>query len=335
MRKGIPAVSGERFESEFKEIMGLVERHDSVLVMGHIDPDGDCIGSMLSLSLMLRAKGKKVSCYAPGEMPGQYSRLPGFDMMTTEQEARTVDFDLVIAVDCPTTGRTENIVRPCLGQDIVNIDHHPTNERYGCVNVVDEGAASTTMLIYRLLSSRTPEMITPEIAGCLYLGILMDTGGFRFQNTDADALHAAGELVSLGADAYGLTHEFLYMKEFRSLKLLGLVLDSLDLHLGGRAATMCVTGDMLERTGTELKDSEGFVDYAAALDDVELIALLREEGPARTRVSLRSRNGHDVSALAERFGGGGHVRAAGLVLERGVDESLQLILEGFAELIGG
>lgn len=327
-------MSGERFEREFEEIMSLIDRHETVLVMGHVDPDGDCIGSMLSLALMLRTIGRKVACYAPGEMPELFEKLPGFEMMTTLERARDMDYDLVIAVDCPTTGRTENIVRPCRGDDIVNIDHHPTNQRYGCVNVVDEEAASTTMLIYRLMRSRAPEMITPEIAGCLYLGILMDTGGFRFQNTTADALRTAGELVDLGADAYGLTHEFIYMKEFRSLKLLGLVLDTLELHLDGRAATMCVTRDMLDRTGTEMKDSEGFVDYGAALDDVELIALLREASPDETRVSLRSRNSHDVSALAERFGGGGHLRAAGLVLEEGIETSKGIILEGFAGLMG-
>ena len=113
-----------------------------------------------------------------------------------------------------------------------------------------------------------------------------------------------------------------------------LVLDSLRLHHGGRAATMEVTAGMLEKTGTTLRDSEGFVDYGAALDDVELVALFRETGPGEVRVSLRSRNHHDVSSLAEKFGGGGHVRAAGLTLETDLVSAKETIVAGFAELLG-
>jgi phosphoesterase RecJ-like protein len=243
------------------------------------------------------------------------------------------EHDCIIAVDCPNTARTEHIARSCENEDVINIDHHPTNEMYGCVNIVDENAAATTVLVYRFFVSQAPERITPDVADCLYLGILMDTGGFRFQNVDSEALRIASELIGLGARAYDLAHEFIYMKKFSTLRLLGLVLGSLRLHIDGRAATMEITSDMLERTGTTLKDSEGFVDYGAALDDVELVALFRETAPGEVRVSLRSRNHHDVSALAERFGGGGHVRAAGLTLETDLASARETIVNGFEELL--
>lgn len=326
-------MSGERFEREFSEMMALIDRHESVLVTGHIDPDGDCIGSMFAIALMLEEMGKKVICYAPGEISDLFLKLPGASTLAEREEASGFEHDLVIAVDSPNTARTENFARPCENEEVINIDHHPTNEMYGCVNVVDGAAAATTVLVYRFFMSAAPGRITGDVADCLYLGILMDTGGFRFQNVDSEALRIASELIDLGARAYDLAHEYIYVKKFTTLKLLGLVLDSLRLHLDGRAATIEVTSEMLERTGTTLKDSEGFVDYGAAIDDVELIALLRETAPGEVRVSLRSRNHHDVSSLAERFGGGGHVRAAGLTLETDLASARKTIVDGFGELL--
>jgi phosphoesterase RecJ-like protein len=327
-------MSKERFEKEFAGIMELIGRHEAVLVTGHIDPDGDCVGSMFAVATMLEAMGKKVVCYAPGEISELFFRLPGASTLKGREEASEFEHDLVIAMDSPNTARTENFAGACENEDVVNIDHHPTNEMYGCINVVDDKAAATAVLVYRFLKSAAPERITPEIADCLYLGILMDTGGFRFQNVDEEALRVASELVGLGARAYELSHEFIYVKKFATLRLLGLVLDSLRLHHGGRAATMEVTAGMLDRTGTTLRDSEGFIDYGGALDDVELVALFREISPGEVRVSLRSRNDHDVSALAERYGGGGHVRAAGLTLKADLQSAKETIIEGFGELLG-
>jgi phosphoesterase RecJ-like protein len=327
-------MSAERFESEFSEMMALIDRHESVLVTGHIDPDGDCIGSMFAIALMLKDMGKKVICYAPGQISEIFLKLPGASMLAKREQVLGFGHDLVIAVDSPNTARTEHIAKSCENEDIINIDHHPTNEMYGCVNIVDESAAATTVLVYRFFIYEVPEKLTPDVADCLYLGILMDTGGFRFQNVDSEALCIASELIGFGARAYDLAHEYIYVKKFSTLRLLGLVLGSLRLHIGGRAATMEVTSEMLEMTGTTLKDSEGFVDYGAALDDVELVALFRETAPGEVRVSLRSRNHHDVSALAERFGGGGHIRAAGLTLETDLASAKETIVDGFEELLG-
>ncbi len=326
-------MSGERFEKEFSEMMALLERHDSILVTGHIDPDGDCIGSMFAIALMLEEMGKKVVCYAPGEISDLFLKLPGASMLAGREEASSFEHDLVIAVDSPNTARTENFARACENEDVINIDHHPTNEMYGCVNIIDGDAAATTVLVYRFFISAAPEKMTSDIADCLYLGILMDTGGFRFQNVNSEALRVSSDLIGLGARGYDLAHEYIYMKKFSTLKLLGRVLDSLLLHIDGRAATMEVTLEMLERTGTTLKDSEGFVDYGAALDDVELVALFRENAPGEIRVSLRSRNHYDVSALAEKFGGGGHVRAAGLTLETDIASARETIIKGFTEML--
>lgn len=328
-------MTAETCKSEFGRILELIDNNDRFLMIGHIDPDGDCLGSMFAMTLFVRARGKDVACYAPGDMPERLLGLPGADSLVARDMIASFDPQVVIALDSPTHGRTENVMEIAGDVPVVNMDHHPSNEMYGEVNVVDENAAAAAMLVLRFLESVAPESITPDIASCLYLGILMDTGSFRFQNTDEEALSAAGRLIGYGARAYELTHEFVYMKKFRTLKLLVPVLDSLKLSCEGKIATMQIKREMLESSGAEFKDSEGFIDYGAAIDDVELVALLREIGPDRTRVSLRSRNHHDVSLLAGRYGGGGHAKAAGLTIKDSIDNATKTILRDLEGLVSG
>jgi phosphoesterase RecJ-like protein len=241
---------------------------------------------------------------------------------------------VIIALAAPTAARTEVIAGAGGTHRIVNIDHHPTNARYGEINVVDESAAATAVLVHRYLAAEAPREITAPIADCLYLGILTDTGGFRFQNTNAEALRTAARLVELGTRPYELAREFIYMNTVVTLRLLAMVLGSLEIHGGGRIAVMSVTREMLDHAGASMKETEGFVDYAASIDDVELCALLREVGPREIRVSLRSRDSRDVAALAERYGGGGHRAAAGLSIRGTLEEAKSLIIGGLEELLG-
>jgi len=323
----------EPFKDEFGAIMKIVGAADRFLIVGHVDPDGDCVGSILAISLFLRSLGKDTRCYAPGEMPERFMRLPGAEAFAGREDLGGFGHQAIFVVDSPTVGRTDNLVRPGGGLPLINMDHHPSNHLFGTVNVVDEKAAAAAVIVFRFLETAAPRAIDPDVAGNLYLGILMDTGCFRFRNTNAEAMYAAGRLIEAGARAYDLTHEYFYMKNLQTLKLLAPVLESIEVHFDGRAAFMEITREMLERTGGSFKDSEGFVDYGASIDDVELIALFREIGDGTVRVSLRSRNHHDVAALAERHGGGGHAKAAGLVLEGTIGEAKKIIFEGFERLI--
>lgn len=328
-------MSEETFRNEFDTITSILDAHRRFLVTGHVDPDGDCIGSMLAMARFLTGRGKQVHCFASGEIPEAYTRLPGFELFVPAGTLPGLASEVIIALDSPTTARAEAIAGHDGRKQIVNIDHHPTNMRYGTVNVVDEHAAATSVLVYRYLAWEAPDTITPEIADALYLGILMDTGGFRFQNTNAEALEIAARLVERGAHPYELAREHIYMNSVVTLKLLAMVLASLEVHGGGKIAVLAVTGDMLREAGASLKDTEGFVDYAASIDDVELSALLREIGPREVRVSLRSRNSFNVASLAETFGGGGHRKAAGLTVHRPLEEAKAIIIDGLRQLLAG
>jgi phosphoesterase RecJ-like protein len=327
-------MSKEPFAKEFEEVAALVARHGRFLVLGHVDPDGDCIGSMLALARFLLDRGAAVACYAPGDIADVYRGLSLARLFVREEAVAGFDPDMIFALDSPTTARTDDLVRMNDGRPVVNIDHHPTNERYGLINIVDETASATSIIVYRFLEAIAPKSIAPEVADYLYLGVLMDTGGFRFQNTNAEALAMAARFVELGARPYQLAHEFIYMKKFTTLKLLSRALDAIEVHAGGRIAFMEVSQAMVSASGASMADTEGFVDYAASIDDVVLAALFREVGPVEIRVSLRSRNGYDVASLAERHGGGGHRNAAGLTLSGDIAGAKATILAGYTEMLG-
>jgi phosphoesterase RecJ-like protein len=323
----------ERFAKEFAEIAAMIGTRRRFLIFGHVDPDGDCIGSMLALAAFLRGRGGEVACFTPGDMAEIYLALPLMKLFVREEELPSFEPDMVFALDAPTTARTADLVMHGSGVPVVNIDHHPTNERYGNVNVVDPQASATAVLVYRFLASVAPDRITPEMADYLYLGVLMDTGGFRFRNTNAEALAMAARFVELGARAHELAHDFMYVKKLATLKLLGRALDDLEVHGEGRIAAMRISRAMLDAAGAAMSDTEGFVDYAASIDDVELAALLREVGENEIRVSLRSRNDFDVASLAETFGGGGHRNAAGLTIRADLATATTIVVNALGEML--
>ena len=323
----------ERFAKEFAEIAALIEAHRRFILFGHIDPDGDCIGSMLALAAFLRGKGKEVVCFTPGDMAEIYLDLPLSKLFVREEDLASFEPDMVFALDSPTTARTADLVLHGSGVPVVNIDHHPTNEQYGDINVVDERASAAAILVYRFLAAVAPERITPEMADYLYLGVLMDTGGFRFRNTNAEALATAARFVELGARAHELAHDFIYVKKLGTLKLLARALDDLEVHGDGRIAAMQISRGMLAAAGAAMSDTEGFVDYAASIDDVELAALFREVGEGEIRVSLRSRNDFDIASLAEKFGGGGHRNAAGLTIHGDLATAKTLVVKALGEML--
>jgi len=317
----------------FENIRTLINRNKTFLLIAHVDPDGDCVGSMLSFAALLEKMGKEVGCYIPGGVSEKYKKFSRLESILSEEDINRFKFEAVFVLDTPTLERAGGIITHEKDAVIVNIDHHPTNMRFGSINYIKDKTASTTILVYHFLSFAYSESITPEIADYLYLGIVTDTGCFRFQNTDAEALSVASELIGYGARASEITREFFYMKKFRSVKLLSCVLANLQLFEDGKVAVMELTNSMLDEFNAELEDTEGFIDYAGSIEGVELTAFLREINTKRVRASLRSLGDLDVSSLAERYGGGGHKNAAGLTFDHGLERSRELVIDGFRQIL--
>ncbi|HZM14764.1 MAG TPA: bifunctional oligoribonuclease/PAP phosphatase NrnA [Candidatus Krumholzibacteria bacterium] len=319
----------------------LVQSHHRIWVSVHESPDGDSIGAALALQEVLGRMGKRIVAIRQHPFPRQYEDLPGTEHMgDVTRLGELFPPEVIIAVDVGSFRRIHAVLDHVSPETVVvNIDHHPGNggpER-PCeyVDLADPSVASTTMLTYLLLREAWPGCVTSQAATCLYVGLITDTGCFRFSNTNAETLRVGAELVALGADPGRLAENYMFRRRPQALRLLGEVLTTLEFHAGGKLSTLCLTRDMLERSGARMEESEGFVNHATSVDGVQVAAMLREVDSGRTRVSLRSPDLLDVSRIAREFGGGGHRNAAGCSVDADIDRAQELIVQAVLQALRG
>jgi len=286
-----------------------------LLVASHPSPDGDAIGSTVAALLALEqlklassGSASFVAAYNTDPVPRRYEFLRGAERITREVPEGL--FDATLLVDCCDmrlfTGTP--LPRDRLGTLIV-VDHHRTPCQFGDVVLQDPSAAAVGVLLYAIFRELGLEL-TDEISEALFCSIMSDTGSFRYQNTNCEAMRVAGDLLDRGIDPWRVASHIYEDRPRCELELLARVLGTLEVSQCGRAASLTVTSEMLGDTGCTPDVVDGFINYARGVQGVE-VAILFWPGPAGVRVSLRSRGSVDVSRLAERFGGGGHRNAAG------------------------
>ena len=293
-----------------QRIIDELRNHRTFCIVGHVRPDGDCVGSQLGLALALRAEGKRVVAWNEDEIPAKYRFLDREGLF--QKPRRGQKFDCVIAADCATYERLGKVI-PCVGQRkvLVNIDHHASNTRYGDINWVSPHEASTGELIYRLLkAARWP--ITRPIADLLFTAVSTDTGSFQYSTTRPSTYHIAGELVSRGADIAKISDEVYQSFSLSRVRLLRHVYTHFKLTDNDRIAYLWLKKADFARTGAESADTEGLIDHIRDIEPVVVAAVFEELESELTRLSLRSKNGKvNVSEVCGHFGGGGHPAAAG------------------------
>jgi phosphoesterase RecJ-like protein len=291
-------------------VLEVIREHKTFCIVGHMRPDGDCIGSQLGLALALRNEGKRVTVWNQDAIPLKYKFLVGDGLI--EKPQRGKKFDCVIATDCASYERL-GTVGDCVKQRkvLINIDHHATNPRYGDVNWVSPREPSTGELIYRLLKvARWP--ITPPIADLLFAAISTDTGSFQYPNTRPGTFHAGAELVTRGANLAKICDEVYQSYPLSRAKLLKHVYSKFRLTDNDRIAWLWLKKKDFTRTGAESDDTEGLIDHLRAIEPVVVACVFEEIEPEMTRISLRSKSDRvNVSEICGQFGGGGHPAAAG------------------------
>jgi phosphoesterase RecJ-like protein len=288
----------------------------SVLLTSHANPDGDAIGSELGLARALAASGRRVAIWNLHATPGLYAALPGAAAIQVGEEPPEGfpdGFDLVVVLECPTLERTGLAAR-LAGLEIVNVDHHLGNAGYGAASWVDPEAAAVAVMVAELAQA-IGAPLDREAASCLLLGLVSDTGGFRFSNATPDAFRAAARLVESGARVERVSLWVYESQPEAAVRLLGELLATLVRHRGGRIATVHLTTEMFRRAGAGAGDSEGLIDVPRSIAGVDAVALFRELAPGSWKVSLRSRGRVDVETIARRHAGGGHRNAAGCRFE--------------------
>jgi bifunctional oligoribonuclease and PAP phosphatase NrnA len=292
-------------------IIDAIREAKTICIVGHVRPDGDCIGSQLGLLLALRAEGKKVVCWNENSVPEKYRFLdPGHDF---ERPKTGEAFDLVIATDCASFERLGGKVGECVAQRklLINIDHHESNTRYGDLNWISAHEPSTGELIYRLLkTARWP--ITKPIADLLFTAVSTDTGSFQYATTRPGTFHVGAELVTRGADLARICNEVYQSFPLSRARLLKLLYSKFKLTHNNRIAYFWLKKSDLARTGADSNDTEGLIDHIRDIEPVVVACVFEEIEPGLTRISLRSKSEKvNVSDICGQFGGGGHCAAAG------------------------
>jgi phosphoesterase RecJ-like protein len=310
--------------------LDFIRRHDRFAIVSHLDPDGDAVGSGLGLAWILRAAGKKADFLSYG-IPRTYQWVPGVEEVKSDPDLLEAPPDGVFVVDATSPsrlGKMEQLLTP--GLPVANIDHHPDNTRFGEVAWVDPSAAAAALMIWEM--ARELELpVGHDAATCLYVGLVTDTGRFTYSNTDARSIAAAADLIEGGADPHQIAGRVYENNSVEGLRLLGLVLSTLDLRDDGQVASLHVTRAMLEETGAMPEDADGFSTYARSIEGVKVGLFFRESEDGTIKVSFRSNQGVHIDGVAGRLGGGGHPSASGARVPGPMEAAKESVLRAVSE----
>lgn len=297
-----------------ERIKDLIKNAHRILVVAHVAPDGDAIGSLLSMGWLLRAHGKErvLACQDP--VPRTYTFLPGSDEIVQHLSG---SFDLGMSLDCSDRYR--------MGEDLtkfvaslpgtlpwINIDHHVTNTRFGTVNWIDPAAVSTTQMLLELVEALGWELV-PPVATCLLNGLVTDTRSFRTSNVDPRAVRAALRLMEAGASLADITRQALEQRPLASVRLWGQAIEQM--HLQDGVLWTQVTHAMCQRLGLDGQDVSGLTNFLSGIREADIVVVFTERENNAIDVSMRASPGLDVAQVALWLGGGGHPQAAGCTLE--------------------
>jgi phosphoesterase RecJ-like protein len=325
--------------NELGNILEIIKGAKRILISSHENPDGDAIGSMLGLGLGLEQLGKDVVYYNKDGVPEMLAFLPGSGSIGKSLQDIEGNFDIAFALDCTGTNRAgeefETFLKSGRSRHVVIVDHHQTNNSSADFHLLDPSSSSTGMIIYSLLKSLSVE-IDNSIAENIYTTIVGDTGSFRYSNTNPDTFRVAAELVEHGADPAEVSEALFESEPLRKLRLIGLVLNTLEVTDNKTIASVYIDKSMFAESGACREDTEGLVNIPRSLKGVEVALLLREEGDKEGsfwKVSLRSKGDVDVAEIAEAFGGGGHKRAAGCSVTGSLNEVKEKIYGSIREML--
>ncbi|MEP6937793.1 MAG: bifunctional oligoribonuclease/PAP phosphatase NrnA [Chthoniobacterales bacterium] len=320
-------------QSTFREIADVLRGHQHFVLISHVRPDGDALGSELALGLSLRALGKEVEIWNEDGMLEKYSFLPHADLVKTPPAERR-DFDVAIALDTATKNRLGTAGEAVRNTKLwINIDHHPSNPRYGDLVHIDPISPATGQILFELISAEGLP-IDCAIAENLYAAICTDTGSFQYSNTTARTFEIAAELVRHGVDV-GQISQLLY-ENFprRRTELLRELLHTMRFEAGGQIASFSLSLETAAALQVWPEDNEGLIDHLRAIRGVIVAAFFEELPEGKVRVSLRSKSeAADVCAICLRFGGGGHKLAAGARIRGSLPEVEKLVLSAICDVI--
>ena len=310
--------------SEIAKAMTTVR---NALICGHTKPDGDSLGSAFALALALKRLGKSVTVAGPDPVPGIYSFLPGVESYFAG-DPPAGSFDTLITVDCPVAFRLGREYQDLPSKDltVINIDHHTSQAPFGTYRYTDTSAAAVGEIIYDLLQLMQIDLDV-DMAVCLYTAIVTDSGSFQYENTTADTHRRMAGLLETGAPLHRINTLIYDEKDYAAQLLLREALKSLNMSSDGKIAWMVITREMVRNVGAKDEHTEGIVNFSRSIRGVRLGMLFNELADGKVKLSIRTKGAVNANHIANRFGGGGHLRAAGCEITGSINSVVDMVLK--------
>lgn len=328
-RKAGSIPGGPEAKQAFDLTAKAIDQAGKILLLCHVAPDGDALGSMLAMMHYLGGSSREVVATFPEPfvVPPHYRSLPGVDALVRPKEAAVFHADLAMVFDCASRERVGELSRALdEASDVVVLDHHASNPGFGTINLIYPDAGATSEILYDFLSHAGAEL-TPDIAECLYVGIATDTGRFQYQNTSGRLFAICAELVATGLDVAAISRRVFEETRLSVLKLLAVVLQRAKMDPATGSVYSWLGYEDLRAYGVHAAETEHFIDVLRQTEGADVAFLVKEVDPGRVKASLRSLGRVDVSEMAGRLGGGGHRMAAGFTSDVDVAATIELILE--------
>jgi bifunctional oligoribonuclease and PAP phosphatase NrnA len=316
----------ESVEDALTRAAKAIDNADTVALACHVTPDGDALGSVLALHHVLNAAGKTsiASFPKPFRVAAHYRDVPGLDLLAPPDEFPTRP-ELMVTFDCGSLDRLGGLRAAAEAADeLIVVDHHVSNDRYGTINVIDPDAAASGVLVRRLIERLGLEL-NDDAAVCLYAALICDTGRFQYESTNTGVFELAGELVGFDVPVAKLSRTLFEEHRFAYIQLLAEALSAAELVREQSFVWAAVTQDMLARHDVCLEEVEGLIDIVRRTAEADVACVLKEESDGTVKVSLRSVGAADVQRVAVAHGGGGHRFAAGFTSDVGIAETVDRI----------
>jgi len=305
-----------------EQIAQELASRDNFLVMTHMRPDADALGSQLGVGLALEALGKKVTYWSSDTIPDKFFYLPHVDKIISLEGIIETAFDCVVSIDCASferLGKARHFIKNFRKEPkqspepfCINIDHHESNTKFGDINYIDTSSPASGQIAYELLMT-AGWIVTKEIATSLYAAISTDTGSFQYSNTTPKTMRVAADLIEKGINVGEINRQIYESFPLRRLLLFKEVFNTVEFIDDGKIGYIQITEKMYADTGAKPEDNENFIDSIRSVESVIVAALFEEEPEGKIRISLRSKDSKiiNVNTIAGKFGGGGHPAAAG------------------------
>ncbi len=311
------------------QVVELIESRSRFGITTHVRPDGDGVGSSLGLYWLLKSLGKEADVFVKDDIPRSYLRLPGAAEIRKVQRVDR-EYDAIFVIECSDIERPN--IEGLEGQFTVNIDHHATSEHFGSLNWIDATASAVVEMIYNLCKA-VGGKVTREIAECIYLALITDTGSFHFPNTTNRTLKVASELVKAGVRPAEISETVYNSYTWSRIELMKQVLSTVRRDSTGKVAALRQSLSMKLSAESVDGDNSGFVNIPLTAKEIMAVVYMREVREGAFRVSLRSKGDVDVSGIAESHGGGGHKNAAGCRVEGDWDELEERLMQELSNAI--